>query len=383
MGNKKKIGGLLSEKDLKRRYPESGLASNICLPGDKTLKLPSKVLSINYHLGGGIKYGTIIELFGEESTGKTLLAQDFASVAQSMGGIVLWDDAECTFDPDWAVQHGLDLSKIQLLPQENRIEVISDWLADMIIYWRSKLKKNEPILVVIDSIAVLEGSDTMEVAEVDTKAEMGRRSFLLGKLLRKRMKFFAKYGVCVMLINQIRKKVGASQFEDPDTTPMAQCLKYYASQRVGLYRGKRIKGGKKGKTWVGNLVYIRTKKNKTSTPRDNVQATVYFRKYQGNFGYHKYQGLPELLEEKKILKRTAGKFYFGGNLVAKKESSKGDIDADAAILRVLTEDAVLRKSVLDKLDINTPSKLRKQLDALTENLYPVKLKESKSEDDGE
>jgi recombination protein RecA len=338
------------------------------------------VLSINYHLGGGIPYGKIIELFGEESTGKTLLAKDFGQVTQSMGGVILWDDAECTFDAAWAVQHGLDLNRIQLLPQENRIEIISDWLADYIVYWRSKLKKNEPILVVIDSIAVLEGSDTMEVAEVDTKAEMGRRSYLLGKLLRKRTRFFAKYGVCVILINQLRKKVGASKFEDPDTTPMAQCLKYYASQRVGLYRGKRIKGGKKGKTWMGNVVYVRTKKNKTSTPRDNVQATVYFRKSGDNFGYHKYQGLPELLEEKKIIKRVAGKFYFKDKLIAKKEKSMGDVEPEDAMLRVITTDTVLRKQLVEKLDINTPSKFRKQLESIKENLYPVKVKATKDDD---
>lgn len=375
MGNKKKIGILLAEKDLKRRYPESGLASNICLPGDKSLRLPCEVVTINHHLGGGIPYGKIVENFGEESTGKTLLAKNFAKVAQAMGGIVLWIDSECTFDPDWAMSHGLDLSKIQLLPMENRMEIISDWIVDYCIYWRSKLTNNEPILLVWDSIAVAEGKDVMEVAEVDTKAEMGRRSFLMGKLLRKRTRIFAKYGICVYFINQLRVKVGASQFEDPDTTPLGQCMKYYAAQRFGLYRGRRLKDSKKGKKWVGNLVYIRTKKNKTSAPKDNVQAHVYFREDEGNFGYHKYFGLEELLVETGIVKRSNGKFSYKGELIAKGEE---------AFLKAIATNTELRKKLLNRLGVNTPSKLRTRLEELKTsklNLYPVKLKTKEDSDE--
>jgi recombination protein RecA len=376
MATKKKIGVLLAEKDLKRRYPDSGLASNICLPGDKSLRLPCEVVTINHHLGGGIPYGKIVENFGEESTGKTLLAKNFSKVAQAMGGIVLWIDSECTFDPDWAQAHGLDLSKIQLLPMENRMEIISDWIADYCIYWRSKLVNNEPILLVWDSIAVAEGKDVMEVAEVDTKAEMGRRSFLMGKLLRKRTRIFAKYGICVYFINQLRVKVGASQFEDPDTSPLSQCMKYYAAQRFGLYRGKRLKDTKKGKKWVGNLVYVRTKKNKTSAPKDNVQAHVYFREDEGNFGYHKYHGLEELLVEAGIVKRANGKFSYKGEFIAKGEE---------AFLKAIANNQELRKKLLNKLGVNTPSKLRSRLEELREsktNLYPVKLKtQSESSDE--
>lgn len=366
MSTKKKIGYLLDDKSIRRRYPDSGLASDICLSEEKTLQLPCRVLSINYHIGGGIKYGSIIELMGEESTGKTLLAMDFGVVAQSMGGVVLWDDAESTFDPKWAMQHGLDLKRIQLLPYENTIEIVSDWIADYCMYWRSKLTKNEPILLVIDSIALLETMDALDTAQTDTKAEMGKRSFKMGEMLRKRMKIFAKYGICCLFINQIRKKIGASKFEDPDTTPLAQCMKYYASQRIGLYRGKRIKKGNAEKgPWVGNLVYLRTKKNKTSIPRDNVQARVYFREDQGNFGYSKYFGFAELLVDKGIVKRHRAIYSYKGVTIAK---------GDDKFLEVLMNDVSLRSKLVSRLSINTPSKLRKQIEAVTINLYPVKGK---------
>jgi recombination protein RecA len=372
MADKKKAGYLMDEKSLRKRYPESGLASNICLPEEKELRLPCRNIAINYHLGGGIKYGSIIEISGEESTGKTLLAFDFGVATQSLGGMVLWDDAESTFDNVWAQRHGLDLSRIELLPYENEIAKVSDWLADMIPFYRSKLTNNEPILAVVDSIALFETGAALETAEMDTKAEMGKRSFEMGKLLRKRMRVFAKYGVCVIFINQLRKKIGASRFEDPDTTPLAQAVKYYASQRIGLYRGKRIRKNRAAKgPWVGNIVYLRTKKNKSSTPRDNIQAEVYFREDNGNFGYHKYHGFDELLVEKRIVKRKRGLFYYKDKLIAKGED---------AFREKIASDDELRAIFIKKLGINTISKTRKRIGTIGKNLYPVKaLKKKKDE----
>lgn len=383
MANKRKIGVLLSDKDMKKRYPDSGLASEIMVDGDDNeLILPCRTLSINHHLGGGLRYGKVVESQGEESVGKTLLAMDFGVVAQSMGGVVLWDDAEATFDLKWAIAHGIDPKRLDILWFENRFQVISDWMADKIVYWRSKLINNEPILLVVDSIAVLEDSDSMENAQMDSKAEMGRRSFLMGQMLRKRTRFFAKYGVCVYFINQIRQKIGAGMYEDKDTTPLSQCMKYYAAQRFGLYRGKRLKkGGKEKGKWVGNMVYVRTKKSKVSVPRDNIRARVFFREDSGKFGYDKYYGFAELLDEKGIMevkgnekKPESLKYYYKGELLAKGEENW---------LSLLGNNSELRSKLIKKLRVNTPSKFREKLASIKKNLYPVKIKAQKDEKEEE
>lgn len=375
MGDKKKSGLLLTEGALRKRYPTSGLASKICLLEEVTLRLPSRNISLNYHLGGGIKYGSILEISGEESTGKSLMAMDFAVVAQSLGGIVLWDDAESTFDAKWALAHGVDLSKLELLPFENEFEKVSDWVADMCVFYRRKFTNNEPILLVIDSIALLETGDAMEIAEVDAKAEMGKRSFNMGKFLRKRMRIFAQYGICVILINQMRKKVGASKFEDPNTTPLEQAIKYYASQRIGLFRGKKIKkGGKPKGPWVGNVVYIRTKKNKTAIPRDSIQAEVYFRKDGENFGYHKYHGFDELVVARGLIKRKMGRFYLDDKLIAQGEAN---------FKALIATNKDIRSQLIKKLKINTLTTTKNKLATIKTNLYPVRQKVKNSTDEGE
>lgn len=372
MADKRKAGILLNKAALHRRYPDSGLASDICFDDTEIIRLPCRNLLINYHIGGGIPYGKIMEPAGEESVGKTVLAMDFAVCCQALGGMVLWDDAEAAFNGPWARKHGLDLSKVELLPYENEFEIVSDWVADMCIYYRSKLVNNEPILLVIDSVATMEGEDAMQVAEQDAKAEMGKRSFMMGKLLRKRNKIFVKYGICVMLVNQLRVKVGASQFEEKETTPLQQALKYYAGIKLWIFSGRKIKtDGKKGQ-WVGKVVYIRTKKNKTAIPRDNIQSEIYFVEHEGKFGFDKYFGLRELLLDKKKVVRNRGKYTRKGKVLA---------ISDNQFETKIRTDQDFRSRMIKLLGINTVSKTREQIKALDKNLYPVKLKVKKGNDE--
>ena len=129
---KKKVNKLKvsSESALRKKYAGSGLASQIVVHGDDMLWIPSRFLALNHQWGGGAPYGKIIEIFGEESSGKSLTAFDLAYSTQALGGMVLWADAEFAFTEDWALKNGLDLDAVELY-KEKSIEKISDWSVDM------------------------------------------------------------------------------------------------------------------------------------------------------------------------------------------------------------------------------------------------------------
>ena len=55
----------------------------------------------------------------------------------------------------------------------------------------------------------------------------------------------------------------------------------------------------------------------------------------------------------------------------------------AALEKRIATDAELRKLLVKKSGVNTPSVFREQLQAIKRNLYPVKLKISKEKSDGE
>lgn len=371
-----KAGVILSEGQMAKKYIGSGLASDITVVPDDALWLPSHNLYLNYTMGGGILYGKICEVFGTTSSGKSLLAMDFGSVAQSLGGVLLWNDAEQCFDPKWSVANGIDLSKTYIY-NETSIEKISDWAADMAVTLRSKLTHNEPILLVTDSTAALDCEVNINAVQLDAKAEMGNRAKALYKYLRIRNQLFAELGITVIFINQLRKKVGATMFEDPNTTPGGDAMKFFASQRLAFFQKKQITdGNKEDKIWLGNEVSVRMNKNKVAPPRPTFTTEIYFNEEYGRVGFNKYSNLSQLFLRTKVIQKIEGKtgYWFEGDKIAK---GKDDLEEK------IKGDNKLRKKLLKKTPVNTVSKTRKQLEKLNKggiNRYPVKVKKVKEEE---
>lgn len=186
---------------------------------DHGLWIPSTFFALTYLTGGGIPYGKILEIAGMESSGKTLAAYNYAYCCQQIGGHVIWVDAEQAWTNDWALKNGLDLSKVTLIT-DTQVERISDALADLSIYWRSKLTNNEPILIVLDSIAALDTADAINAKMSDGKAEMGNRAKAIYKMFRIRNELFYKLGITQIYVNQLRASLSAGGFGDPN------CLHY-------------------------------------------------------------------------------------------------------------------------------------------------------------
>jgi recombination protein RecA len=366
MAKKKKLK-VLSQNAILKKYSGSGLASDIAIPSDEVPRLPSRILAHNDQTGGGIPYGKVIEAYGEESSGKSLLAYDYSYSAQQLGGIVLWADAESAFDPHWAQQNGLELDKVVLF-KETAVETLSDWIADNILYYRSILLKNEPILLVVDSTAALDCEDNIDAPMIGAKADMGNRAKAIYKLFRIRNEMLSSLGICSIWINQLRKKVGASQFEDPDTTPGGKALAFYASIRIGIYGGKQIKGKVDGvEDRVGRVSSIRIKKNKVAPPKPTLKGhPVYFHPdYKEDIGFSKYHGLADILVRSGVLtkKKGASRYYLKDKMLA---------NGEEALMKLITKDDALRRKLIRKSGINTIGRTQKLIDSLQTNMYPVK-----------
>jgi len=370
----KKAGNNLTDLALSKKYHGMGKASEIAVLPEDSLWLPSRNIYLNYTMGGGIPYGKICEIFGGESSGKSLVAMDFGYAAQYLGGVVLWNDAEQAFDPHWAQQNGLDLDHIYLYP-ETSIEKISDWAADMAITFRSRLKNNQPILLVTDSTAALDCKDNIDSEQLTAKAEMGNRAKALYKYLRIRNQMFAELGITIIFINQLRKKVGATMFEDPDTTPGGDAMKFFAGQRMAFFQKKRITEGKaENMIWLGNEVSVRMKKNKVAPPRPTFTTEIYFNAEYGKVGFSRYSNLSQLLLRTDTIQKIAGKagFYLGDKKIA---TGKDNLE------EVLKDDDDLRRKLLRKSKVNTISRTQRKIDRLEKagvNRYPVAIKKTKA-----
>ena len=201
MAKKSKVGlKVPTANEMAKKYGSMiKLASEVT---DTDLYIPSTVFALNYLFGKGIPYGKIVEIAGEESSGKSLVAYNFAYATQQLGGHVIWVDAEQSWMNSWAEINGVDPAKVTIV-NDTRIEYIADVVADLAIYLRSQLTHNEPILLVIDSIAATDCTDNIDAKMVDGKAEMGGRAKALYKYFRIRSELFYKLGVP---LNKMGKK---------------------------------------------------------------------------------------------------------------------------------------------------------------------------------
>lgn len=362
MAGRKKIK-IPTLREIQKKFPSQYIAGEV--DESKRPWLPTRFLAFNKVTGGGCPFGKIIELFGEESSGKSLMAYDFAYCCQYLGGMVLWVDAEQSFTNDWATKNGLDLDKIVVF-RSTSIEAISDWVANMALYWRSQLTHNEPILLVLDSVSALDTDINLNSEMLNASADMGNRAKAIYKYFRIRNEMLYSLGITQVYINQLRKNLKAGMFENPDTTPGGKALAFYASIRIGLYGGKQITKKIKGKERkIGRVTSIRTIKNKVATPGPTLKGSPLYNnaKYVDSIGFDRLHFLDEILIEEEIIEKTkSGTYSYKGKTLCRGAEKFADL---------LREDDDLRRKLIRKAGINTLGATKKLLESLNENLYPI------------
>ena len=362
MAGRKKIK-IPTLREIQKKFPSQYIAGEV--DESKRPWLPTRFLAFNKVTGGGCPFGKIIELFGEESSGKSLMAYDFAYCCQYLGGMVLWVDAEQSFTNDWAKKNGLDLDKI-IVFRSTSIEAISDWVANMALYWRSQLTHNEPILLVLDSVSALDTDINLNSEMLNASADMGNRAKAIYKYFRIRNEMLYSLGITQVYINQLRKNLKAGMFENPDTTPGGKALAFYASIRIGLYGGKQITKKIKGKERkIGRVTSIRTIKNKVATPGPTLKGSPLYNnaKYVDSIGFDRLHFLDEILIEEEIIEKTkSGTYSYRGKTLCRGAKKFADL---------LREDDDLRRKLIRKAGINTLGATKKLLESLNENLYPI------------
>lgn len=366
MAKKKKVGTKVpSLKELEKRYGNS-LVINAQDKQEHGLSIPFRSFALTYLAGTGVPYGKIVEFMGEENSGKSMAALDLAYVTQQLGGHVIWDDAEQAWDNSWAEQNGVDPAGVTLL-NDTQIETISDASADLAIYWRNKLTNNEPILLVIDSVAALDCEASIDSKMMDAKADMGTRAKALGKMFRIRSELWYKLGITVVCINQYRKKIGV-MYGDDNTTPGGKALGFHASIRLAFFSGKTLTTKYKGQEpKIGKLVTVRVIKNKVAPSRESLKKMpIYFTDKYGDqeIGFDRYFNFDNILIQEDVLDKKKGGsvLSYNGKVVGRGTDS---------FIKKIEDDDKLRRKLLRKAGINTIGTTRKALEDINYNMFPI------------
>ena len=222
-------------------------------PVENIQVIPTGSLALDTALGiGGYPRGRIIEIYGPESSGKTTLTLHAIAEAQKMGLTCAFIDVEHAFDPTYGQALGINLEDLifsQPSSGEEGLEV-----ADTLV------RSGAVDLLVIDSVAALVPKAELE-GSMDEN-QMGLQARLMSKALRKLTGSISKTNSTVIFINQIRMKIGV-MFGNPETTTGGMGLKFYASVRIEIRKGKQIKDKDVA---TGNLTTAKVVKNKVAPP---------------------------------------------------------------------------------------------------------------------
>jgi recombination protein RecA len=226
-------------------------------------------------LGGGWAEGRIINIIGDKSTGKTLLAiEAIANFRRGGGRLVRYRDVEAAFDRDYAL-NGLGIPiEDEDFQLEEDIETVEDLYNDLEAFV-DELDTDESALYILDSLDAL--SDEAEKDRDFGEATYGTsKSKLMSQLFRELVQKIEDRKITILIISQIRDNIGAV-FGKKWARSGGKALDFYASQVVYLTQLGTIKKTKKGiERPVGINVRAKCEKNKTGMPFRECEFPIIF-----------------------------------------------------------------------------------------------------------
>ena len=190
-------------------------------------RVPTGLYEMDRATGGGYVRGCMHEIFGNEGEGKTTIALHGVAEAQRQGMNVAYVDAEHSLNLEYAAKLGVNINDLLLIQPDYGEQGLDALLA--------AIETGKINYVVIDSVSAL-----VPKAEIDgdfTDVNMGAHARLMSKMCRIITPAISRHNVVLILINQVRLKIGVF-FGSPEVTTGGKGIKFYAQIRIRVSSSK-------------------------------------------------------------------------------------------------------------------------------------------------
>jgi len=254
---------------------------------------PTGSLNLDLALGiGGLPKGRIIEIYGQESGGKTTVSLHAIAEAQKRGGIAAFVDVEHALDPVYAAKLGVNIDEL-IVSQPDTGEQALEIMERLV-------RSGAVDIIVLDSVAAMVTRAEIEGEMGDT--HVGQQARLMSAALRKLTSIIGKTGAVAIFINQVREKIGG--YGNPETTPGGRALKFYASVRIQV--SKTSEKIMDGADQIGVRTRCKVVKNKVAPPFKQCEFDMIY-----GVGISKVGEILDLAVELDIGKKSGAWYYYG------------------------------------------------------------------------
>jgi len=346
---------------------------------------------------GGIPGGKLTEIYGHNSSSKSLLGANILFGTQRAKGVPVLMDCENSANKDFIKQAShCNLKRIvRHTPQS--LEQVFTKMYKVIEKSREKISMEIPIVIVYDSIGVSPSERELrevELPENYTAADFkrivggheqpGERAKICSREFRKLNTVMEKNNATVVILNQTRAKIGgfAPMGQQALTTAGGgNALPFYASCRLETKTQLKIerKITAKKKKILGINVKLKNVKNKTHRPfveSENIQLLF-------DKGINPLSGLLScLLDAERIDIKGAGNFLVkepwanGQEIKFKASLERNDVPMDVLLKCPALIDAVSAEQIVDYLE-----PFQESINFRPEDDESIELNEISSEDD--
>ena len=289
----------LQEGALKNIEKKYGVGSYFL--GDKTIpKVPlicsSGSLSLDQALCiGGFPEGRIIEIGGQESSGKSTLTLINIAEIQRNNKLCAYIDVEQSFDVTYARRLGVDVKSLTIAQpdtMEDTFEILFELLNSKVMSY-----------IVVDSTNAMIPRKMLE-GDTDTSM-MGKSALLMSQQLPKVVSLASTNNCTVVFLSQIRSKIGIV-YGSPEKIGVGEAMKFMASVRIKTSKTEQKKDdGEEGQSSID--VVMTVIKNKVGIPFKKAQFTL-LTGDQGRYGIDTTKEIIDFAIKYELVKKS-GSWY--------------------------------------------------------------------------